>query len=220
MKITCLVVGARSDIFNGIRPLIEKDEWDIYDAEKVSSERPFITMPKWDLMLITMGRVAPVGNWWELSPMQFAQCIESNLTKPWEMLRLFWHWRGHNPTVLWFSGSNPQGIMAGYAPYNASKMAVNKLVEQLDYETPDAKFIAFGPGYVRDSKIHKATLDKGWPNPRIARGDAGNSMESIWNAMKWCIEQPKEVVGGRNVCVSDVPFHNAHESLFKLRRVQ
>ena len=230
MNKTCLVVGAQSDIFNGIRKMMEADHWVFYDAvNEISNTYPAPQMPKWDLLLITMGKVAPVGHWWDMLPVEFADCIHSNLVKPWEFLRLFWHWRSYNPTVIWFSGSNPQGIMDGYAPYNTAKMAVNKLIEQLDHETPDCKFVAFGPGYVRDSKIHRATLEKHWPNPRIARGDAGTSMEQIYAALKWCIEQPKSVVGGRNIAVSDLREYYSGDGLtsfiernpdsFKLRRV-
>lgn len=203
----CWILGKNSDIFKGIEPLMRKDGFRFEGSER------------WEVCLITIGRVAPVGNWWDLEQGAFESCINSNLIEPWKCLHSIWQDRAPNATVIWFSGSNPQGIMDGYAPYNCSKMAVNKLVEQLDHETPDAKFIAFGPGYVRDSKIHKPTLEKGWPNPRIARGDAGNSMESIWEAIKWCIEQNKSLVGGKNICVSDVPFTEADDAKFKLRRM-
>lgn len=210
---TCAVIGWNSDIFKGIRPMLEADGWECLDAE-------YFTAPdRWQLLIITMGKVAPVGYWWDMDSEDFERCVRSNLILPFARLKWIWDRRSVNASVIWFSGSNPQKIMDGYAPYNAAKMAVNKLVEQLDHETPDTKFVAFGPGYVRDSKIHRATLEKKWPNERIARGDAGNSMEQIYSALKWVIEQPKALVGGRNVCVSDVPFDNPSESRFKLRRV-
>jgi hypothetical protein len=86
------------------------------------------------------------------------------------------------------------------------------------------KFFALAPGYVR-TKIHKATLETNWPNERIARGDDGTSIEKIYDCLKWCIGQPKEVVGGRNICVSDMRETLAEElkanpSMFKLRRIE
>jgi NAD(P)-dependent dehydrogenase (short-subunit alcohol dehydrogenase family) len=131
-----------------------------------------------------------------------------------------WSKRRPKATVIWFAGSNPQKIMDGYSAYNTSKMAVLKLVEQLDHETPDCKFVAFGPGYAK-TKIHDATLKANWPNERIARGDDGNSMEDIYKAMMWCVRQEKEVVGGRNICVSDLATAGHLRSwpnLYKLRR--
>jgi hypothetical protein len=104
---------------------------------------------------------------------------------------------------------------------------VLKLVEQLDHESPDCKFVAFGPGYAK-TKIHEATLKANWPNERIARGDDGNSMEAIYKTMMWCVAQDKDVVGGRNICVSDImerDYHDflvkhltAHQDVYKLRR--
>jgi NAD(P)-dependent dehydrogenase (short-subunit alcohol dehydrogenase family) len=131
-----------------------------------------------------------------------------------------WSKRKPNSTVIWFAGSNPQKIMKGYSSYNCSKMAVLKLVEQMDAETPDCRFIAFGPGYAK-TKIHQATLDANWPNERIERGDNGNSMESIYEALKWCIDH-REEAGGRNICVSDFKVDSEHwnNDQFKLRRIE
>ena len=101
-----------------------------------------------------------------------------------------WPRRNASATVIFMSGSNPQKIMPGYLPYNVSKMALLKLVEQLDYETPYTKFIAFGPGYVK-TKIHQATLDAKWPNERIERGDDGNTIGLLTGSGRTCkIVQP------------------------------
>ena len=215
---TCIVIGAGSEIYSKVKPTFESDGWTLY-AQDQQSYYPEPRFPKWGLCLMPMGRVAPVGNWWELDDREVNECFEANLIKPFLWLRRVWHWRAPNATVIWFAGSNPQKIMDGYAPYNASKMAVIKLIEQLDHETPDCKFVAFGPGYV-PTKIHRATLDKGWPNERIARGDNGTPIEDIYKALKFCIEAPKSVVGGRNIAVSDLPLPDTiGESAYKLRRV-
>jgi hypothetical protein len=93
----------------------------------------------------------------------------------------------------------------------------------MDFETPECKFFALGPGYM-DTKIHKPTLDANWPNERIARGNP-NSIEDVYYCLKWCLDQSKEVVGGRNICVSDMgkvnaPAYLANPNLYKLRRVE
>lgn len=215
----CLVIGYHSDIFQRVKPLLMEDGWILTDVERLSA--PELSMlPRWEMVLITMGRVAPVGNWWDASFDEVQMCIESNLTKPLRLLRMVWNRAAQNASVIWFSGSNPQKIMKGYAPYNVCKMAVNKLIEQLDFETPNVKFVAFGPGYV-PTKIHRATLAAGWPNERIARGDDGTPTDKLYEALKFCIEAPKAVVGGRNICVSDLPLKGEMTNdTFKLRRVQ
>lgn len=210
------ILGDKSDIAQAIRPMLEKDGYQVsgWSRGKWPEREP------WDLMIITIGRVAPVGLWHDVDQVQWAECLYSNLTLPFQLLRRMWG--GHSPysTVIWFAGSNPQKIMDGYSSYNCSKMAVLKLVEQLDHETPDCRFIAFGPGYAK-TKIHKATIDKNWPNERIARGDDGNSMESIYEAMKWCIDH-REEAGGRNICVSDFKEDSKYwnNDQFKLRRIE
>lgn len=211
-----VVIGSGSEIYQGIRPMLEADGWELSNL---------IGLP-WSVCLVPMGRVAPVGNWWGLSETEFKDCVESNILKPVRFLTRMWPYRLPNASVCFFAGSNPQKPMAGYAPYHLGKMALLKTVEQLDFETPDAKFFALGPGYVPTS-IHKATLEKNWPNERIARGDNGTPIKRIYECLKWCVSQPKEVVGGRNIAVSD-PWENpefiealkANPSLNKLRRIE
>lgn len=178
----------------------------------------------WDLFLCCLGRVAPVGHWHEQGA-EFARCLESNLVLPLALLRETWATRRAGGAVCFLAGSNPQKIMPGYLAYNTAKMALLKAVEQIDAESPDCKIFALGPGYV-PTKIHRATLEANWPNERIARGDAGMPLERIYECLKWCLAQPKEVVGGRNICASD-PFGVAlatrlreNVSLYKLRRAQ
>lgn len=224
---TAVVIGAKSDIYKGLKPML--GDWtlvEFYGPNDFPSMYPYPEFDKWDAMLIPMGRVAPVGNWWDLPEDQFDLCVESNIMKPMHMLRLLWYWRNPNASVCFFAGSNPNKPMAGYLPYHLGKMALLKTVEQLDHETPDAKFFALAPGYV-PTKIHKPTLESGWPNERIARGDSGTPIERIYECLKWCIAQPKEVVGGRNIAVSD-PWDKegfaeklkSNPSLLKLRRVE
>lgn len=211
----CILLGSNSDIAKAITPMLEKDGYSI----KGWKRGPWPERSPWDLLIITIGTVSPVGLWHDVDQVRWAECIYSNLTLPFQLLRRLWGARNPNATVIWFAGSNPQKIMNGYSSYNVGKMAVLKLIEQLDHETPDCKFVAFGPGYAK-TKIHQATLDANWPNERIARGDDGTSMEDIYKAMKFCIDAPKDMVGGRNICVSDVkkPKHFFLDDNYKLRR--
>lgn len=216
---SAVVLGAGSDIYKGLKPFLQErwelTEWSRFDA---------IPTTKWDLAIITLGSVYPVGFWPEHSYMEWFKGIESNLLTPFRLLCEIWP--NHNPgaSVCFMAGSNPNKPMKGYSAYNVGKMGLLKLVEQLDFETEDAKFFALAPGYV-PTKIHKPTLDKGWENERIKKG-GGTSMDDIYTTLVWCINQPKEIVGGRNVCVSDNPGAELYErlendsSVFKLRRYE
>lgn len=192
-----IILGSNSDLAKAITPSLEKDY--LVTGWK---RGPWPERSPWDVLIITIGSVSPVGLWHDVDQVQWAECLYSNLTLPLQLLRRLWGARNPNATVIWFTGSNPQRIMDGYSAYNVSKMAVNKLVEQLDQESPDCKFVAFGPGY-HDTKIHKATKDFGWKNDVIERG-AKHGHEEVWRALEWIIQQPKETVGGRNICVSDL----------------
>lgn len=196
---TCILLGDRSDIAKSLIPFLETDGWAVHGW---SRDRPFIALCEWDLVICALGAVAPVGHWADLHREDVLDCVNSNLLLPIELLREVWPLKNPDASVCFMAGSNPQKIMPGYLPYNLSKMALLKAVEQIDYESPDCKVFALGPGYVK-TKIHKATLDANWPNERIARGDDGTPIEKIYGCLKWCLDQSKEVVGGRNICVSD-----------------
>ena len=220
MSKTAIILGDRSDIAKALIPFLEAEGWTVHgwnrDSEGVRSVG-------WDLVICALGSVAPVGYWWDQKPDDVAECFKSNVLKPLTLVRNLWNLRKPGASVCFMAGSNPNSIMPGYAAYNASKMSLLKLVEQMDHESADAKIFALGPGYFKASKIHKPTLDAGWPNERIARGDDGMPIERIWACLKWCIGQRKKVVGGRNIAASD-KWEFAEESLlnnpskFKLRR--
>lgn len=214
-----IVLGSNSDIAKAVKPLMEADGWNVVGW---SRHTPGLqNLPHWDLLVIALGRVAPVGMWWDMDEYDWEQCIESNLLLPMRLLRRLWPKHNKGATVIWFAGSNPQMIMDGYSAYNTGKMGVLKLVEQLDHETPDVKFVALGPGIVL-TKIHEASAQ--WNNPKLAKAQAESKSTEpgrIWACMAWCIKQTKSQIGGRNICVSDPwgqkPFS---ETQYKLRRVE
>lgn len=226
---TCIILGDRSDIASALRPMLEEDGWKVIGWHRGNS----IPALHWDLMLIAVGAVAPVGHWWELDEPQLITCIDSNLILPLTYLRRMWHQHNPGAYVCWLAGSNPNTIMDGYSAYNISKMAVLKAVEQLDHESPDCTFFALGPGTIL-TKIHDATIDAQWPNPKldmamlnVLERSPSKAVPRVYECIKWCLKQPKSVIGGRNICVSD-PWDASPEALaaeldkdqdaYKLRR--
>lgn len=225
----CIILGSKSDIAQQLQPLLKQDGWKVYGWYREMAFAKWDLIGKWDLAICTLGSVAPVGLWHEIGYEAWEFCINSNVLLPLRLLR--YYWTDHNPgsSVCFFAGSNPNMIMDGYSAYNVGKMALLKAVEQLDHETPDAKFFALAPGIV-DTKIHKATLEANWPNPKLAealREGRSTPIQRIYDCLKWCISQPKKIIGGRNLCVSDpwdqgwLPeWLEANPNLYKLRRTE
>lgn len=216
------ILGDHSDIAKSLKFMLEMDGHDVWGWNRTSQQ-----LGGWNLIISALGSVAPVGPWHQRIPMSpkgsWQSCFESNILLPVRWLQDLWPFRLSNAQVCFLAGSNPQKIMKGYAPYNASKMALLKVVEQLDYEEPEVKFFALGPGYI-DTKIHKPTLEANWPNERIDRGNP-NTVEQVYERLKWCLSQPKSVVGGRNICVSDAwtgldLWLETTPNAFKLRRIE
>lgn len=226
---TCIILGDRSDIAQGLLPYMRDQQWTVAGWNRYTPGTA--NLPHWDVCLIAIGQVKPVGPWWEQDPYEWDQAIESNILLPIKLLRRIWGKRQPGASVAFMAGSNPNRVMPYYSAYATGKMALLKALEHLDAETPDAKFFALGPGTVL-TKIHEATRRSGVANPRLTQADkeGGTPIERIWSCLRWCVRQPKSVVGGRNICVSDSKdwdnevrlFKRLEDAptLFKLRRVE
>jgi NAD(P)-dependent dehydrogenase (short-subunit alcohol dehydrogenase family) len=230
--VNCILVGNHSDIARGLQPLLEADGYDITGWNRGWRRKRIIKTKgskRWDLALFMLGSVAPVGRWHSHTDQSWEQSIKDNLLMPLRLLRANWATHAPGASVCFFAGSNPNTIMDGYSAYNTGKMALLKLVEQLDYETADAKFFALAPGIV-NTKIHQPTLEAGWYNPKLEAAlseKRSTPIPRIYECLKWCIAQDKEVVGGRNICVSDdwdfflqAKVLKSDPDLYKLRRVE
>ena len=242
LSMNALILGSNSDIAKSLTPLMERDGWNIIPWYRQTAISPLLSYEhvdgkfvekvahQWDLCICFIGRVSPVGLWYDVSDEEWEKSIESNLIAPVRLLRSVWGQRKPGASVCFMAGSNPQMVMAGYSAYNAGKMALLKVCEQLDHESGDTKFFALGPGIVL-TKIHNATLEAKWPNPKLQSAmQEGRStpITSIYACLKWCLRQSKSVVGGRNICVSDSEdwesenelqrMLESNPSMFKLRR--
>lgn len=218
MRQAAIILGSASEIGIYLRERLDAEGWQTHGWKRGDN----VPSQRWNLALCCIGQVAPVGLW--PTAYRFDSAIESNLLLPLRLLRSIWDMRRPDAAVCFLAGSNPNRTMAGYSAYNVGKMALLKAVESMDAETPDAKFFALGPGYI-PTKIHRATFEANWPNEVIARGPTA-TMEGVYACLKWCIDQPKNVIGGRNICASD-PIGNElaarlalNLSLYKLRRIE
>ena len=223
MSKSCILLGSRSEIAKRLLPYMVADGWTVHGWARGQVLPP----ASWDLCLIPIGTVAPVGIWHEVNQLEWLRGVDSNCAWPVDLLRKIWKQRKPDSAVCFFAGANPNKPMENYSAYSVGKMALLKACEHLDLESPDCKMFALAPG-VHLTKIHQATRDAGVKNERLDRADRGEveSIERVWKCLQWCLAQPKTVIGGRNICVSD-PFGPelaarlaTHPSMFKLRRME
>ena len=138
----------------------------------------------------------------------------------------------HGPCVIFFAGGGTNNAVKNYSAYTISKIALIKMCELLDAEIPDTRFTILGPGWVK-TKIHQETLRAG----KVAganyqrtlhklESDECTPMERVLDFLDWAIEQPREVIGGRNFSIVNDLWGTgrlnqqlaATPDMFKLRR--
>lgn len=218
---TCIVLGSKSDIARQLMPYLMQ-EYTVHNCSRGQVLPP----ASWDLCLIPIGTVAPVGHWAINTLFAWEDSIDSNVLVPVRALRRIWSQRKPDSAVCFFAGANPNQPRENYSAYSVGKMALLKACEHLDLESPDCKLFALAPGVVL-TKIHQATRDAGVYNDRLERAERGDvtPIGRIWKCLQWCVSMPKNVIGGRNICVSDpwdTPELEArlaqHPGMFKLRR--
>lgn len=219
----CIVLGSRSEIAKGLTTYLKADGWEVAGWHR----NTILPDVAWNLVICALGTVAPVEHWTRQPASEWDHSIRSNLVLPIQLLRGVWDQRQPDAKVCFMAGANPQRAGPNYSAYYAGKMGLLKAIETIDYETPDATFFALAPGIVY-TKIHQPTYDSGIVNPGLEdrKAKGGTPMIQIYEALKWCLAQPKDVVGGRNICVSDplgaelAARLKANPSMYKLRRIE
>lgn len=207
----CVLLGGNSDIGKELASRLIADGWKVFSVSH--NERP--PQAPWDLTVVTMGRLAPIGNFFDVDYGDWLANYHANLFTPLHALRSIWP--NHNPdaSVCFFSGAGTSNSAKTYSAYSSSKIALFKMAELLDDESPDVKLFILGPGMVR-TKIQNQTLEAGTRAANYDRvkqfmesGDAfhgtGTSHDRIYECLRWAMSLPKEVIGGRNVYAPD-PF--------------
>lgn len=190
---------------------------------------------QWDAVVCAMGVLNPIGPFFDTDSVEWERGVDSNTLFPLRLLRRLWKTRNPGASVCFFSGAGVSRQAKTYSAYAGSKAMLMKMTELLDDENADAKFFILGPGMVR-TKIQQQTLAAGERADNIERvrqfmdaGDLyhgkGTPHERIYSCLRWCMAQPKEVVGGRNFYVPHdawgdalAPHLKANRDVFKLRR--
>ena len=228
----CKILGDRSAIAQGLIPFLQNDGYHVSGWNRDIPEKYLRRYSSgWDLLICAIGSVAPVGHWSKVSKDAWEDSVHTNCILPFKLLHDCWHSARPNASVCFLAGANPNRAGVNYSAYYTGKMALLKMIENIDAETPEAKFFALAPGIVF-TKIHQPTYDSGIVNQGLEdrRKVGGTPIQKIYDCLKWCVEQPKNVVGGRNICTSDdwdkstprdLPtWLRTDNSMFKLRRVE
>lgn len=191
--------------------------------------------PDWDVLVLAAGQLDPVGPFAGCDFDAWEDSFTVNLTAQLRVLHGLLPVRrrgGEPPLVLFFAGGGTNGAPTNFSAYTLAKIASIKMVELLDAELPDVRTTILGPGWVR-TKIHEQTLAAGehagaayaQTVQRLRDGDF-IAMERIVACCNWLIEQPREVIGGRNFSAAHDPWGKpelaqalrADVDAYKLRR--
>lgn len=163
---------------------------------------------RWDCLVFCPGTQDPVGEFTKCNFDKWEKSLEVNFSAQLRVLHNLYQGRNIDnplgPCVLFFAGGGTNNATVNYSAYTISKIALIKVCELLDAEIPDTRFSIIGPGWVK-TKIHEATLSAGLlagdnyqRTINKLNGDECTTMKKVLDSCEWVIENPREVVGGRN----------------------
>lgn len=245
---TALVLGITSDIGRALADRLLADGWQVIglgrEVSRIASLPNLHVYPfektgifdhgaGWDLLISAIGTMKPIGRFFDLGFDDWQRSIDTNFLLQLRLLHRFWpHRRVNAPVdIMFMAGGGTNGPFRNYSAYCVSKIALIKMCELIHDEEPDANCFIIGPGYV-NTKIHRQTLDAGecaGDNLRKTQEfleTLGTPMDDIYTHMRWCVEQGRQVAGGRNFSTVHDPWRTMNlqvrlrrdEHMYRLRR--
>lgn len=150
----------------------------------------------WDTLLLSTGTMHPVGPFMGGDFYSWAESFGPNLFLPLDVVKELWPARGENPCVIFFAGAGINGPARDRSSYAVAKAALAKMVELLDDELPEGRFVILSPGWVK-TKIQETMpqepLDPSYWQP----------IERVASFVAWSAEQPRKVISGRCISIHD-----------------
>jgi len=193
----------------------------------------------WDGLVVCPGTLEPIGEFAAVNFGAWATSVDCNFVAQMRCIHALLPYRNQESPlgacVIAWAGGGTNSAPKAFSAYTVSRVAVVKMMELLDAEVPDIRFVTVGPGWVR-TKIHQETMR--------ARRRAGEAYEVTANKLKnpegagwtdmatvlaccdWILSAPRHVVGGRNISVAHDPWAEpslaaaleADPDMYKLRR--
>ena len=193
----------------------------------------FSSKNSWDNLIVCPAQMEPIGNFEGTEIDDWLETFNVNFNSQVYLLHKLLKYKSNKLSrVIFFAGGGVNGVTPNYSCYTTSKIAMIKLIELLDYELKDVIFTILGPGWVK-TKIHDQSIDpkhKDLPSYRETQKRLKENnfieMRKVISSIRWILEQPKEIVGGRNFSTAHDPWENpkliemlrSDHHAYKLRR--
>jgi NAD(P)-dependent dehydrogenase (short-subunit alcohol dehydrogenase family) len=185
-----ILLGAGSDIAQGLRKNLEVDGWTIYPVSRGDA----LPQVKWNLLIVAIGTLAPVAKFFDVPWEKWEEGFNVNAMLPLALVHALYKTRAENASICFFGGTNPYKANPHYSAYAASKAALRMAVRDIGAEYPELRTFMLDTGFVQ-TKIHRPTIEAGIPNARLAQG-GGTAHEQIYAALRKCIKSPIDSVRG------------------------
>ena len=190
----------------------------------------------WDVLMICPATLEPIMPFLQCDFDEWERSVNVNFTQQMRFAHALLPERRQDgpqiPIIILWAGPGTNNAPQNYSAEIVSKIAQIKMCELLDAEIPDLRTVVVGPGWVK-TKIHDETLRAGEmaganhdTTVRKMSSDDCTPMDQIIDFLDWTIEQPREVVSGRNFSVVNDLWGNENLSnklaqtpdMYKLRR--
>ena len=181
---------------------------------------------RWDLLVSSVGTMEPIGRFFDIDFDAWERSISVNFTGQMRAIHALWPLRRPERIVdiMLLAGGGTNSPFRNYSAYCVSKIALIKMCELIDDETPDANAFIIGPGYTH-TRIHQETLRAG---PKAAGEEynkvlallekEGTTIDDIYAHMRWCMAQGRGVAGGRNFSTVHDPWRGGGAALAETLR--
>ena len=154
----CILIGATSEIAQGIASRLQTDGWTITGLTRHAQfTQP---LPKWDLFIVAQGTMEPIGRFFETPVVEWQYAMDVNAMKPLRWLRIAWPQRNPGACVVFLGGPNMARMTPTYTAYRASKSIIESICGTLEMEYPGHRFRVLHPGVVQ-TRIHQETIRAG-----------------------------------------------------------
>lgn len=192
----------------------------------------------WDLLIIAIGMLNPIGKITEVDFSQWRNSFNVNFVNQLFLIRIMLEKSAslpkRNRKVLTFAGGGTNSAPENFSAYTLSKIALIKATEILAAEYPFFTFLSLGTGWMK-SAIHEQTLLAGKnaglafeeTKRRLENDDFGDSSKLL-QFLDWYISCTDQEITGRNIALQGDDWESpdfakqltSSKDSFKLRRSQ